>query len=122
MMGADARQARRYLMAMMLAVAALLAAIPTMNVVMDPLGYARVAGWRPSRPTDEELARAARGTWPVPDGTREAKVLNVAYYAPHVVVFGSSTVFGYLDVEYPPLRDTDGRPAFNFGLGGASMR
>lgn len=118
----EARQARSYLIAMGIAVVGLLAAIPTMNVMMDPLGYARVAGWRPANPTEEERSRAARGTWPVPDGTREAKMLNVAYYAPQVLVFGSSTVFGYVDVEYPPLRGTDGRPAFNFGLGGASIR
>jgi len=108
--------------AMGVAVAALLGSIPTVNIVMDPLGYARVAGWRPANPTAVELSLAAGGAWPVPHGTREAKMLNVAFYAPQSVVFGSSTVWSYVDSGYAPLRDADGRPAYNFGLPGVSIR
>lgn len=118
----EAWQSRRYVVAMLVTVAALLAAIPAINILMDPLGYARVAGWRPAFPSESEVSFSAGGAWPVPDGTREAKVLNVAYYRPQSVVFGSSTVWSHIDTGYTPLRGPDGRPAYNFGLAGASMR
>ena len=119
-MAAESLPARRYMIAMGLIVGALLASAPALNVVMDPLGYARAAGWRPSRPTELELAFASSGAWPVPDGTREAKVLNVRYYAPESVYFGSSTVWSYIDTGYAPLRTADGRRAYNFGMAGAT--
>ena len=100
----------------------LLAAIPAMNIALDPLGYARVVGWRPARPSAVDLQLESLGRWPVPHGVREAKMLNVAHYRPASVVFGSSTVWSYVDVAYPPLRSGDGRPGYNFGLAGASFR
>ncbi len=121
-MSLDSRHARRYMIAMGLIVAALLATVPSLNIAMDPLGYARAAGWRPARPSELELAFASSGQWPVPDGTREAKVLNVRYYAPESVYFGSSTVWSYIDSGYAPLRTADGRRAFNFGIAGATAR
>lgn len=114
--------ARRYVTAMLFSVAVLLAIIPAANIVMDPLGYARAAGWRPAFPNEAEASFAAGGAWPVPDGTREAKILNVAYYRPQSLVFGSSTVWSHIDAGYSPLRGPDGRAAFNFGLAGVSMR
>lgn len=119
---ADPRSARGYVLAMAGFVLLLLASIPAMNVLVDPLGYARVAGWRPSSPTPTESSFAAGGAWPVPHGTREAKMLNVGHYAPQSLVFGSSTVWSYVDAGYAPLRGPDGRPAFNFGLPGVSVR
>lgn len=113
---------RRYVTVMLLGVAVLLAIIPATNIVMDPLGYARAAGWRPAFPNEAEASFAAGGAWPVPDGTREAKILNVAYYRPQSLVFGSSTVWSHIDAGYSPLRGPDGRAAFNFGLAGVSMR
>ena len=121
-MVADPRQARRYVLIMGCFVLVLLASIPAMNVIVDPLGYARAAGWRPSNPTATEAALAAGGAWPVPHGTREAKMLNVGHYAPQSVLFGSSTVWSYVDAGYLPLRAGDGRSAFNFGLPGISAR
>lgn len=105
-----------------LTVAALLASVPALNIAVDPLGYARAAGWRPSHPTELELAFASSGAWPVAHGTREAKVLNVRYYAPESVFLGSSTVWSYVDTGYAPLRTADGRRAYNFGMAGATMR
>lgn len=114
--------ARRYVAAMTGLVVFLLCSIPLMNVAVDPLGYARLAGWRPTNPTESELSFAAGGAWPAPSGTREAKMLNVAYYQPQSVIFGSSTVWSHVDAGYAPLRGSDGRPAYNFGLAGVSMR
>lgn len=105
-----------------LTVAALLGTVPALNIAVDPLGYVRAAGWRPSSPSDAEMALASSGAWPVAHGTREAKVLNVRYYEPESVYFGSSTVWSYVDTGYAPLRTTDGRRAFNFGLAGVTMR
>lgn len=114
--------ARRYLLNMVAMVVLLLISVPAMNIAVDPLGYARLVGWRPANPNDAELSFAAGGAWPVPDGTRAAKMLNVAYYQPQSVIFGSSTVWSFIDAGYAPLRDADGRPAFNFGLAGVSLR
>lgn len=118
----ESQRARRYVIAMCVVVVVLLASVPALNIAMDPLGYAKAAGWRPARPSEVQLAFAASGAWPVPDGTREAKVLNVRYYAPESVYFGSSTVWSYIDAGYAPLRTADGRKAFNFGLAGATVR
>src|SRR5438309_11372766 len=116
---ADARHGRRYVLAMGIATIVLLGSIPAINIEMDPLGYARVAGSRPSaKASPQEQYLAAFGSWPVPHGTREAKVLDVAYYLPQSVIFGSSTVWSYVDASYPALREADGRPAFNFGIAG----
>jgi hypothetical protein len=120
MIADDPHAARRYVIAVALIVAALVASLPALNVVIDPLGYARAAGWRPAHPTPLELAFASSGAWPVPHGTREAKVLNVRYYAPESVYFGSSTVWSYIDSGYAPLRTADGRRAYNFGMAGAT--
>jgi hypothetical protein len=118
----DRRAARRFVRTMVVWIVALLAAIPAMNILMDPLGYARAAGWRPASPTAFELEKASVGQWPVPDGVREAKVLDVAWYRPDSVIYGSSTVWSYIDNGYPPLRSSDGRRAYNFGLAGGSFR
>lgn len=115
-------EARRYLLNVLAMIVVLLISVPAMNIAVDPLGYARLAGWRPANPNEAELSFAAGGAWPVPDGTRAAKMLNVAYYQPQSVVFGSSTVWSFIDAGYAPLRDADGRPAFNFGLAGVSLR
>jgi hypothetical protein len=121
-MAGDNCTPRRYVIAMGLWVLLLSSSIPAMNIAMDPLGYARVVGWRAASPTPQQLRFAAVGAWPVPHGTREAKILNVAYYAPDSVIFGSSTVWSYVDAGYAPLRKADGRSAFNFGLPGISAR
>lgn len=118
----ESHRARRYVVAMGVAVTVLLSSVPALNIAMDPLGYAKAAGWRPTHPTELQLAFAASGAWPVPHGTRDAKVLNVRYYAPESVYFGSSTVWSYIDVGYAPLRTADGRRAFNFGMAGATAR
>lgn len=115
-------EARRYLLSVLAMVVVLLISVPAMNIAVDPLGYARLAGWRPANPSEAELSFAAGGAWPVPDGTRAAKMLNVAYYQPQSVIFGSSTVWSFIDAGYAPLRGADGRPAFNFGLAGVSLR
>lgn len=122
MLASTPAEGRRYLVSMLVSAAFLLAVIPVTNFVMDPLGYARVAGWRPAFPNEAEQSFAAGGAWPVPDGTREAKILNLAYYRPQFVVFGSSTVWSHIDTGYAPMRGADGRPAYNFGLAGVSMR
>ena len=101
------------------AVVLLLAALAAMNVAMDPLGYARVAGWRPARPDAVQALFQASGAWPVPHGTRDAKILNVGLYAPTTVYFGSSTVWSYVDAGYKPIL-WDDRKAYNFGLAGAN--
>lgn len=106
---------------MVVLVLALAGSIPAMNIVMDPLGYAKVAGWRAVHPTAEELILASSGVWPVPQGDSEAKILNVSYYRPATAIFGSSTVRSSIDPGYPPL-SADGRRPFNFGLSGISIR
>ena len=113
---------RRYVAAMGLWVLILAGGIPAVNIAVDPLGYARAVGWRSAHPTAYELQLAAVGRWPVPHGSREAKILNVARYAPEAVIFGSSTVWSYVDAGYGPMRKIDGRPAYNFGLAGVSAR
>ncbi len=107
---------------MTLGVTLALVALVALGLVMDPLGYAGAAGWRPLKPTEAELALSSSGGWPVPHGTREAKLLNVKFYQPESVYFGSSTVWSYIDTGYPPLRWTDGRRAYNFGLAGVNIR
>lgn len=99
----------------------LLGALAAMNVTMDPLGYARVAGWRPAHPDAVQSAFQSSGAWPVPHGTRDAKILNVGLYAPTTVYFGSSTVWSYVDAGYKPIL-WDERKAYNFGLAGANAR
>ena len=121
-MNADVRQARRYVFAMAITTVVLIGSIPAVNLAVDPLGYARAAGWRPANPDPTEIQFAPYGSWPVPHGTEEAKVLDVKFYRPESVVFGSSTVWSYLDVRNPVLRESDGRTAYNFGLAGASIR
>lgn len=113
-------RARRYMIAMAIVVAVLLGGLATMNIAMDPLGYARVAGWRPATPDTVQALFQSSGAWPVPHGTREAKLLNVGLYAPSTIFFGSSTVWSYVDAGYPPIQWTDGRRAYNFGLAGAT--
>lgn len=114
--------ARRYMIAMAIVVAALLGSLAAMNIAIDPLGYARAAGWRPATPDALEAQFQASGAWPVPHGTREAKIFNVGLYAPTTIYFGSSTVWSYVDAGYPPILWSDGRKAYNFGLAGVSAR
>mgnify|MGYP003705537369 CR=1 FL=1 len=45
-------------------------------------------------------------------------MLDSGWYRPEVVVIGSSNVWSYVDPAHPRLRQSDGRPAFNFGLPG----
>ena len=113
------RRGRRYLAGMGTVVVLLLGALAAMNVAMDPLGYARVAGWRPAHPDAVQSAFQSSGAWPVPHGTRDAKILNVGLYAPTTVYFGSSTVWSYVDAGYKPIL-WDDRKAYNFGLAGAN--
>lgn len=112
---------RRYVVAMAVWVVALAGCIPAMNFAMDPLGYAKAAGWRAAQPTPEELILASSGAWPVPHGHPEAKILNVSSYRPTTAIFGSSTVWSNIDPGYPPLA-ADGRRPFNFGLLGVTIR
>lgn len=118
----DMRAPQHYVLTVLATTVMLLTSIPAVNIAVDPYGHARLAGWRPANPNDAEASFAAGGAWPAPSGTREAKMLNVAYYQPQSVVFGSSTVWSHVDTGYAPLRAADGRPAFNFGLAGVSLR
>ncbi len=118
----DMRAPQHYVLTVLAVTVVLLTSIPAVNIAVDPYGYARLVGWRPANPNDAEASFAAGGAWPAPSGTREAKMLNVAYYQPQSVVFGSSTVWSHIDTGYAPLRGADGRPAFNFGLAGVSLR
>jgi hypothetical protein len=121
-MAIEQQGARRYMVTMGFTVALVLAGIPAINLGVDPLGYARVAGWRPAFPNEQEASLAAGGAWPAPGGQREAKILNVNYYRPQSALFGSSTVWSYVDSGYAPLRAADGRAAYNFAMPGVSMR
>lgn len=61
------------------------------------------------------------GIYPLRDGNREAKLFNSAWYKPETVIVGRSNVWSNIDTLNPGLKQSDGRPGFNFGVAGVSI-
>lgn len=83
----------------------------------DPKNYLVISGLKRTKPSPEELFLASAGAWPLPHGTREAKLFNLIYYKPDVVVMGTSTVASYINVHHPALKQIGSTP-LNLGLAG----
>jgi hypothetical protein len=114
-------QPGRYLISFFLCFASLLGGLAALNIHHDPSGLLTAIGLKNPQPSANDRAIAPLGFYPMPHGSREAKFYNYLWYKPKTVVLGSSNVWSYIDVFDPRLRDTDGRPAFNFGVAGILM-
>jgi hypothetical protein len=93
-------------------------ALALLIVRNDPTGHVRALAPRAADVTPFQMHLASLGLHPVPNGHREAKVFNSVWYRPETVVIGSSNVWSGVDTLNPALRQSDGRPAFNFGMVG----
>lgn len=113
----------RYLLSFAIFVGLLLAGIATLNISRDSSGLLAAVNLRPSKPTGGDDAwQASVGLFPVPSGTREAKVFNAIWYKPQVALLGSSTVWNVVNANrLPELQQPDGRYAYNFGIAGVSI-
>lgn len=109
----------RYIFVLLACAVSGLAAIFSLNFWEDSRGFLRALGWKSAGSiSSDDRYLAAFGRFPVPHGEREAKLLNVRWYWPQIVVLGSSNVWSHFDVI--KIKQPDGRAAFNFGLAGAS--
>jgi hypothetical protein len=115
------KEAVRYLRWIAYSAFLLIAGLAILQYRNDPSGFFRVLTARYGTLTPDQLNLAALGLFPVPEGGREAKVFNSAWYKPEIVVIGSSDVWSFVDMHNPHLRQPDGRPGFNFGLAGLNI-
>jgi hypothetical protein len=67
---------------------------------------------------DEAVLVGSKGWFPAFSADRPGKALNIRWYKPDVVAFGSSNVATYFDTRHPALQRWSERPAYNFGLAG----
>jgi len=112
---------RLYLASTTFVAAVVYALIVGAVIFTDPDGVFAALGYRSVDPTAEQLFLASLGRYPVPQGNREAKILDSYWYKPTAIIFGSSNVWSYFDTNDPLLRQPDGRRPYNFGLAGESI-
>ena len=109
---------RGYL-ASLLALSALgLGWVMALNVAVDPDGVLTALELKRVDRSGEAEIVGSKGWYPVLSADRPGKALNIRWYKPDVVAFGSSNIATYFDTAHPVLKRWSERPAYNFGLPG----
>jgi hypothetical protein len=88
------------------------------NIRFDPDGVLTALEIKRIKLDDEAVLVGSKGWFPAFSADRPGKALNIRWYKPDVVAFGSSNVATYFDTRHPALQRWSERPAYNFGLAG----